>query len=79
MDSWEEANKLRWSLPNGLCRRAHDRMRGNNTAGDKGRAKVSRDEAKMAQAAKDDEENNEDAIDLVAEGANVGAKGLTAR
>ena len=53
--------------------------KGKNGTGDKGRAKVSQDEAKVAQAAKDDKDNNEDTIDLVAEGADVGAKGLTVR
>jgi MYND finger len=52
---------------------------GKNGTGDKRRAKVSQDKAKVAQAAKDDKDNNEDAIDLVAEGADVGAKGLTVR
>lgn len=52
---------------------------GKNVTGDKGEAKISQDEVEIAQAAKDDENNNEDAIDLVAEGADVSAKGLTAR
>lgn len=52
---------------------------GKNGTGDKRRAKVSQDTAKVAQAAKDDKDNNEGAIDLVAEGADVGTKGLTVR
>ena|SRR5271156_3410505 len=51
---------------------------GKNVTGDKEKVKISQEEAGTTQAAKD-EDNNEDAIDLVAEGADVSAKGLTAR
>lgn len=47
---------------------------GKNITGDKGEAKISQDEVEIAQAAKDDENNNDDAIGLVAEGADVSAK-----
>ena len=47
---------------------------GKNVTGDKGRAKVSRDEAEIARAVKYDEDNNENAIDLVTESTDVSAK-----
>src|SRR5271155_5575283 len=51
---------------------------GKNVTGDKEKAEISQEEV-GTQAAKDEEDNNEDAIDLVAEGADVSAKDLTAR
>ena len=51
---------------------------GKNVTGDKEKAKISQGEVGTTQAAKD-EDNNEDAIDLVAEGADVSSKDLTAR
>ena len=52
---------------------------GKNVMSDKEKAKISQEEVGTTQAAKDEEDNNEDAIDLVAEGADVSAKDLTAR
>jgi hypothetical protein len=51
---------------------------GKNVTGDKGKAKISH-EVETGQAAKDDEDNNEDTIDSVAEGGDVSPKDLTAR
>lgn len=47
---------------------------GKNVTGDKEKAEISQEVG--TQAAKDEEDNNEDAIDLVAEGADVSAKDL---
>lgn len=45
---------------------------GKNVTGDKEKAKISQ-EVGTTQAAKDEEDDNEDAIDLVAEGADLSA------
>jgi hypothetical protein len=50
---------------------------GKNVTGDKEKAKVSQGEVGTAQAAKGEEDNYEDTIDLVAGGADVSAKDPT--
>jgi NACalpha-BTF3-like transcription factor len=52
---------------------------GKNVTGDKEKAKISQEEVGTTQAVKDEEGNNEDAIELVAEDADVSAKDLTAK